>query len=206
MKWLKRLYDWVLHWAETPYGTPALFILAFAESSFFPIPPDVLLIALALSIPRRAWYYATVCTIASVIGGLFGYLIGWQMMDLVAKPILAFYGAPLQDGQIIISMAGKEVNLTTWYQQYDAWIVFIAALTPIPYKVITISAGLCRVSIPVFILTSVLGRALRFFAVGGLIRLWGEPAKEFIDRYFDWLAIAFVVLLIGGFGVIKFFF
>ncbi|HQO36551.1 MAG TPA: DedA family protein, partial [bacterium] len=82
MKWLKRLYDWVLHWAETPYGTPALFILAFAESSFFPIPPDVLLIALALSIPKRAWHYAAVCTADSVIGGLFGYFIGWQMLDL----------------------------------------------------------------------------------------------------------------------------
>jgi membrane protein YqaA with SNARE-associated domain len=203
MRWLKRLYDWVMHWAETPYGTPALCILAFAESSFFPVPPDVLLIALALSIPRRAWFYASVCTAASAVGGLFGYLIGWQMLDLVARPILEFYGAPLQDGQIVVRVTGREVNLTAWYQQYDAWIVFVAALTPIPYKVITISAGLCRVSIPVFILTSVAGRAMRFFAVGGLIRLWGEPAKEFIDKYFDWLAIAFVILLIGGFLVIK---
>ncbi|MFH1738064.1 MAG: YqaA family protein [bacterium] len=206
MKWLKRLYDWVLHWADTPYGTPALFILAFAESSFFPIPPDVLLIALALSIPRKAWYYALICTIASVIGGLFGYLIGWQMLDLVARPILEFYGAPLQDGQIIVHMTGREINLTTWYQQWDAWIVFVAALTPIPYKVITISAGMCRVNIPVFILTSCAGRGLRFFIVGTLIRLWGEPAKEFIDKYFDWLAIAFVILLIGGFLAIKLFF
>jgi membrane protein YqaA with SNARE-associated domain len=189
MRWLKRLYDWVLHWAETPYGTPALCILAFAESSFFPVPPDVLLIALALSIPRRAWFYASVCTAGSVVGGLFGYLIGWQMLDLVARPILEFYGAPLQDGQIVVHVTGREVNLT--------------ALTPIPYKIITISAGLCRVSIPVFILMSVAGRALRFFAVGGLIRLWGEPAKEFIDKYFDWLAIAFVILLIGGFLAIR---
>lgn len=206
MSWLKRLYDWVLHWAETPYGTPALFVLAFAESSFFPVPPDVLLIALALSIPTRAWFYAAVCTAGSVVGGLFGYLIGWQMLDLMARPILEFYGAPLRNGQIVVQTAGREFNLTAWYQQYDAWIVFIAALTPIPYKVITISAGLCRVSIPIFILTSCWGRGLRFFAVGTLIRLWGEPAKVFIDKYFDWLAIAFVVLLIGGFVLVRFVF
>ncbi len=205
MRWLKRLYDWVLHWAETPYGTPALFILAFAESSFFPIPPDVLLIALALSIPTRAWYYAFICTAGSVVGGVFGYFIGWQMLDLLARPILEFYGAPLQNGEIVVHLAGRDVNLTVWYQQYDAWIVFIAALTPIPYKVITIAAGLCRVNIPIFILTSTAGRATRFFVVGALIWYWGEPAKEFIDKYFDWLAIAFVVLLVGGFLVIKLF-
>jgi len=192
---IKRLYDWVLHWAETPYGTPALFILAFTESSFFPVPPDVLLIALCLSIPTRSFYYAFICSIGSVLGGAFGYLIGITFMDTIGMKILAFYGFNEQYTYV------QEL-----YMKYDAWAVGIAGFTPIPYKVFTISAGAFKISFPVFIIASVISRSLRFFIVAGLIYIFGKPIKGFIDRYFNLLCIIFTVLLIGGFIVIRYLF
>ncbi|HOJ71669.1 MAG TPA: YqaA family protein [Syntrophorhabdaceae bacterium] len=192
---IKRLYDWVLHWAETPYGTPALFILAFTESSFFPVPPDVLLIALCLSIPTRSFYYAFICSIGSVLGGAFGYLIGITFMDTIGMKILAFYGFNEQ-----------YTYVQQLYMKYDAWAVGIAGFTPIPYKVFTISAGAFKISFPVFIIASVISRSLRFFIVAGLIYIFGKPIKGFIDRYFNLLCIIFTVLLIGGFIVIRYLF
>jgi len=192
---IKRLYDWVLHWAETPYGTPALFILAFTESSFFPVPPDVLLIALCLSIPTRSFYYALICSIGSVLGGAFGYLVGITFMDTIGMKILAFYGFSEQYAYV------QEL-----YMKYDAWAVGIAGFTPIPYKVFTISAGAFKISFPVFIIASAISRSLRFFIVAGLIYIFGKPIKGFIDRYFNLLCIIFTVLLIGGFIVIRYLF
>lgn len=192
---IKRLYDWVLHWAETPYGTPALFILAFTESSFFPVPPDVLLIALCLSIPTRSFYYALICSIGSVLGGAFGYLVGITFMDTIGMKILAFYGFSEQYAYV------QEL-----YMKYDAWAVGIAGFTPIPYKVFTISAGAFKISFPVFIIASAISRSLRFFIVAGLIYIFGKPIKVFIDRYFNLLCIIFTVLLIGGFIVIRYLF
>jgi membrane protein YqaA with SNARE-associated domain len=190
--WLRRLYDWVLHWAETPYGVPALAALAFAESSFFPVPPDVLLIALAISIPARALRYALVCTIASVLGGMLGYAIGQYGYELVGERIVAFYhGEPVME----------QVRL--WYDQYGFLGVLIAAVTPIPYKVFTIASGVFDFHFGTFLAASVVGRSLRFFAVAGLIRIFGAPIKSFIDRYFNLLAILFVVLLVAGFAAIK---
>ena len=190
---VRRLYNWVLHWAETPYGAWALFLLAFAESSFFPIPPDVLLIALALSIPTRSFRYAAICTGGSVVGGLTGYAIGAGLWALV-------------QGMFIPYLFSQETfnHAVSLYEQYDFWVVFIAAFTPIPYKVITISAGVCRINLPMFILASSVGRAARFFLVAGVIRIFGRPIRNFVEKYFDLATIAFTVLLIAGFVGIRY--
>jgi membrane protein YqaA with SNARE-associated domain len=189
---LRRLYDWVLHWADTPYGTWALFWLAFAESSFFPIPPDVLLIALAVSRPAKAFQYAWVCSLGSLLGGMLGYLIGYSFMTGFGDRIVAFYG-----------FEEKVAYIGSLYQQYDAWAVAVAGFTPIPYKVFTIAAGIFRIDFIVFALASLAARAARFFLVGGLIYRFGPGIKAMIDRYFDLLAIAFAVLLVLGFVLVK---
>ena len=189
---LRKLYDWVLHWAETPYGTWALFLLAFSESSFFPIPPDILLIALAVAIPRKSLKYALVCSVGSVLGGCFGYLIGWQFMASIGEKIISFYG-----------LSAKVDYIGSLYQQYDAWAIGIAGFTPIPYKVFTISAGMFYINFPVFVFASLISRSARFFLVGGLIFIFGPRIQVFIDKYFNILAVAFTILLIGGFILIK---
>ncbi len=191
---LSRLYGWILHWAKTPYGTWALFILAFSESSFFPIPPDVLLIALSVVLPKQSLRYALVCSVGSILGGCFGYLIGWQLMATVGDAIIRFYG-----------LIDKYEYIQQLYLLYDAWVVGIAGFTPIPYKVFTITAGAFRINFVVFLVASAVSRSARFFIVGGLIYLFGPKIESFIERYFNALAIAFVILLILGFVVIKFF-
>jgi membrane protein YqaA with SNARE-associated domain len=193
VNWLRKLYDWVLGWAETPYAAPALFLLAFAESSFFPIPPDVLLIALAISLPRKAFYYATICSVGSVLGGMLGYLIGYQFMEAVGNRIIQIYGFWDQWAYV-----GK------LYREYAAWAVGVAGFTPIPYKVFTIAAGAFKIDFPTFVLASAVSRAARFFLVGLLIYWFGPPIRAFIEKYFNVLAIVFVVLLIGGFVLIKY--
>jgi membrane protein YqaA with SNARE-associated domain len=190
----RRMYDWVLHWADTPHGAAALFILAFAESSFFPIPPDVLLIALVLGARRRWWRLALNCTIASMLGGLFGYWIGISLMDTVGERIIAFYHAEQHYGRV-----------TELYQKYDYWIVFAAAFTPIPYKVFTIASGAFHMNVVAFALVSLVGRGMRFFIVAFLLFWFGPPIQRFIDRYFNLLCVAFLVLLVGGFAAIRFF-
>jgi len=192
---LKKIYEWVLGWAEKPAGVWALFILAFCESSFFPIPPDVLLIALAVGAPRKSFKFALVCSAGSVIGGCVGYFIGWQFMDLVGQKIIAFYG-----------LAEKVEYIAHLFRTYDAWAVSIAGFTPIPYKLFTISAGAFGVSFPVFVIASAGSRTLRFILVGGLIYVFGPRIQRFIDRYFNILATAFTVLLIAGFVAIKYLF
>ncbi|MBI5682687.1 MAG: DedA family protein [Deltaproteobacteria bacterium] len=189
---IRRVYDWVLHWAHTPYGVWALFILAFTESSFFPIPPDVLLIALAISIPIRAFRFAFICSLGSVLGGLFGYFIGYQLMDLVGMPIIQFYG-----------IVDKYEMVRKSYEDYNALIVFTAAFTPIPYKLITITAGASKVNILIFLIASIVGRSLRFYMVAWLVHHFGEQIKTFVDKYFNLLTILFTVILILGFVVVK---
>ena len=195
MKIIKKMYDWVLHWANTPYAVPALFFLAFAESSFFPIPPDVLLIALAISIPKKSFKYATVCTVGSILGGMLGYVIGLELIDTIGMPILNFYGA-----------MDKYEYIQDLYMKYDAWAVGIAGFTPIPYKIFTIAAGAFKINFFVFVLASIVGRAGRFFLVAGLIWKFGPAIRDFIEKYFNYLSIAFMVLLIGGFLIIKYIF
>jgi membrane protein YqaA with SNARE-associated domain len=190
---LRRLYDWVLHWAETPYGAWALFLLAFCESSFFPIPPDILLIALAVSIPKKSFRYALICSTGSVLGGCFGYLIGWQFMSSIGEQIIHFYG-----------LTNKFDYIQTLYTNYDAWAIGIAGFTPIPYKVFTISAGAFNINFSVFVIASIISRSARFFLVGGLVYFFGPSIRTFIDKYFNILASAFVILLIAGFVIIKY--
>lgn len=192
---LRRIYDWVLHWAETPYGGWALFLLALCESSFFPIPPDVLLIALCIGIPNKSMKYALICSVGSVIGGCLGYIIGWQFMEVIGRPIIEFYG-----------LAPKVDQIKSLFTQYDAWAIGIAGFTPIPYKVFTISAGAFNINFMVFLMASAVSRSARFFIVGGLIYVFGPRIKSFIDKYFNILAVLFVVLLIGGFILIKYLF
>jgi membrane protein YqaA with SNARE-associated domain len=189
---LRKTYNWVMQWADSPYGTWALFWLALAESSFFPIPPDVLLMALSLSRPAKAFLYAAVSTAGSVLGGILGYFLGLGFMEVVGSPILEFYGA-----------MDKFELIRNLYNEYDAWAVAIAGFTPIPYKVFTIAAGACEINIVIFILASALSRAARFYIVAGLIYKFGAPVKGFIDKYFNLLTILFVLLLLGGFLVVK---
>lgn len=203
MKYLRKLYDWVLHWAETPYGAIALFILAFAESSFFPIPPDALLIALVLGARSKAFKFASTCTIASVAGALAGYAIGhflWWTSSSEFSSIANFFfnNVPSFTQQSFF-------DIQKMYSKYDFWIVFTAGFTPIPYKLITISSGAFNISLPMFVIASVISRGARFFLVAFLIWKFGPQIKTFIDKYFNWLAIAFTILLIGGFVVIDYF-
>jgi membrane protein YqaA with SNARE-associated domain len=185
---LRRLYEWVLHWAETPWALPALAALAVAEASFFPIPPDVLLIAMAFALPRRAFTYAGVCSVASVAGGLGGYAIGRGLMSAVGCPLVAFY-----HGQATFDW------LASTFSRYDFWAVLAAAVTPIPYKIFTITAGAMGMDLLTFTAASALGRPARFFAVAALIFFFGPPVRRFLERYFNLLATVFVVLLVGGF-------
>lgn len=194
MKWLRRLYDWVLHWADTPYGGMALFLLAFAESSVFPIPPDVLLVALCVGERLKSFRFALICAAGSLLGGAAGYAIGWGAWSAVGPYFFAYVPGFSED---------KFELVRGLYEQYDFWVVFVAAFTPIPYKVITIAAGVFSINFPMFMLASLIGRSARFFLVAGLLYVFGEPVRDFIDKRFDFLAIAFVILLIGGFVVLK---
>ncbi len=188
----RRLYDWTLHWAETPYALPALAALAFAESSFFPIPPDVLLIVMSLAAPRRAFLYAAVCSIASIAGGLAGYAIGYFAWQGVQD----FFFTYVFGRETFDQVAGL-------YQDNAFWAVFTAGFTPIPYKVFTIAGGVCEVNLGVFAIASAVSRPARFFLVAGLIYLFGPPIRRFIEKYFNLLAVVFTVLLIGGFVIVK---
>ncbi len=192
MRKIRQLYDWVLSWADSRYGTTALAGLSFAESVFFPVPPDPLLMALSLSKPRRAYYYAAVCSAASVAGGIAGYYIGLTLFGTIGEPILQFYGA-----------MEKYELVQGYFRTYDAWAVGIAGFTPIPYKVFTISAGAFQISFFVFVAASVVSRSARFFLVAGLIKKFGGPIRNFIDRYFNLLTAVFAALLIGGFLALR---
>jgi membrane protein YqaA with SNARE-associated domain len=192
---LRRLYDWVLHWAETPYGSPALFALALAESSFFPIPPDPLLVALCLGAPARSMRFAVTATVASVVGGVLGYAIGAGAWTLLQDWFFAYVPGVSPE---------SFASVQALYERYDFWAVFLAGLTPIPYKVFTLSSGVFSINFGVFVLASVLSRGLRFFVVAGLIYRFGQPITRFIDRYFNLLALAFGALLVGGFLLIEF--
>ncbi|OGL44880.1 MAG: cytochrome B [Candidatus Schekmanbacteria bacterium RBG_13_48_7] len=202
---IRKVYEWVLHWAETPYGEIALFILAFAESSFFPVPPDILLIALGIAVQTKAFRLALVCSIASIIGGMAGYSIGYflwyiprtQEFTSIAK--FFFNYIPGFTHELFYALKEK-------YDLYNFWIVFTAGFTPIPYKVITITAGVFKINFPLFLIASAIGRSARFFLVGTIIYFYGDKAKQFIDKYFNMLSILFVILLILGFFILKYIF
>ncbi len=193
--WVRRLYDWVLHWGETPYGPMALVILAFAEASFFPIPPDPLLMALCLGAITRSLRFAAMATVASVLGGVLGYGLGAGAWNLLGDFFFAYVPGVTPE-----AFHGVQ----DLYSRYDFWAVFLAGLTPIPYKVFTLSAGVFSINFPIFLLASILSRGLRFFLVAGLIYRFGAPISAFIDRYFNLLTWVFGALLILGFVVIEF--
>ena len=197
MRLIRRLYDWVLHWAETPYGGPALFLLALVESSVFPVPPDVLLIALCIALPSRAWRFALLASAGSVLGGLIGYGIGWGAWPVVNS--FFFDYIPGFTPAVFEKVQGL-------FAEYDFWVVFTAGFTPIPYKVITIGSGVFKINLPVFVIASLVSRSLRFFLVAWLLRRYGPGMRDFIDRYFNLLSIVFVVVLVGGFLLLKYVF
>lgn len=193
--WIRRLYDWVLHWAKTPRGPVALLLLALAESSFFPIPPDPLLIALCLGASRKSLRFASLALLGSVVGGMVGYAIGAGAWQMVGGWFFAYVPGVNPE---------SFARVQALYERWDFWAVFFAGLTPIPYKVFTLSAGVFSINFGVFVVASVLSRGLRFFAIAALIFRFGTPIARFIDRYFDLLAWAFAVLLVAGFALIKF--
>lgn len=202
MNWIRKLYDWVLHWSQTPYGAAALFLLAFAEASFFPIPPDPLLIALVLGRRSKAFHFALNCSVASVVGAVLGYAIGyfaWWYAPGVFSPLAQFFFDRVPG----FTESGF-YTVKSLYDQYNFWIVFTAGFTPLPYKLFTITGGAFNVSLPLFLIASIVGRSARFFLVAFLIWKYGEHIKGFIDRYFNWLAIGFTALLIGGFVLVKY--
>jgi len=202
MKWIKKIYDWTLHWADSRYAVLALFLLSFSESSFFPVPPDVLLIAMALGKPKKAFTFALLCSIASVLGGMFGYGIGsflWYTGDDYSALAKVFFDY----------VPGFSVDKFSYvkglYVDYSFWVVFTAGFTPIPYKIITITAGVCEINFMIFLVASAISRSARFFLVAGLIWFFGEKIKKFIDKYFNLLTLAFTILLVAGFILIKVF-
>ena len=198
MNIVKRLYDWVLSWGDSRWGALALFVLAFAESSFFPIPPDVLLIALCLGAVKRSFRYAAICLAGSILGAVVGYAIGFYLWQNTAGEYTAlanwFYNH-------VFSM-DSFLEVKSLYDAYDFWIVFTAGFTPLPYKLFTITGGLFKIDFVMFIIASIVSRGLRFFLIGGLIWKFGAPIKTFIDKYFNLLAILFTILLIGSFVLI----
>ena len=191
-QWLRKLKSWVEGFAQKPGALWALFLVAFVESSFFPIPPDVLLIAIAVLVPKKSFRYALICSVGSVLGGMFGYLIGYEFYDAVGRRIIDFYG---------LTSAYEKVRLM--YESNAFMAVAIAGFTPIPYKVFTIAAGVFKISFGVLVLASALSRSARFFLVGALIYYFGPKVQVFIDKYFDWISIGFVLLLVLGFVLVR---
>lgn len=206
---MRSLYDWVLKWSESKNSLTALFLLSMAEASFFPVPPDALLIALCMGSYKKWFRFALICSLGSIIGGVIGYLIGLTAFDLIGEHMLS----------ITASISGTDPEFLLEQAQYwfnekeiggmhvGAWAVGIAGFTPIPYKVFTIAAGFFKMSFIPFLIASVISRSLRFYVVAGIIGLLykkhGDKIKDFIDKYFNALALAFVVLLILGFFSLK---
>lgn len=193
-QFVRKIYDSVFHLSKENGAIYWLFAIAFIESSFFPIPPDVMLIPMILAAPKKAWSIAGVATMGSVIGAYLGYAIGFYFFQLIAEPLLNFYG-----------YLEKFNSFKDLYNQYGAWIVFGAGITPFPYKIITIASGVVHMNLIVFTIASIIARGMRFFLVAWLLKKYGETMREFIEKNLGWLSILFLLLLIGGFAVIKLF-
>ena len=190
---IRRLYDVCMQWISGKYGVWALFFIAFIESSFFPLPPDVFLIAMCVALPALSFRYAAICSVGSVLGGALGYGLGFWFMDGIGMTIIDWYG-----------LSDKYGMVQQYFKDYDVWIVGTAGFTPIPYKLFTITAGFVHSNFMTCMVVSFVARAARFFLVAGLIWKYGPQIKNFIERYFNILSIAFVVLLAAGFVLIKF--
>lgn len=192
-KFVRKIYDAVFHLSKDNGAMYWLFAVAFIESSFFPIPPDVMLIPMILAAPDKAWKIAGLATVGSVIGAYFGYAIGFYFFQLIAEPLLSFYG-----------YLDKFNSFKNLYNQYGAWIVFGAGITPFPYKIITIASGVVHTNLLVFTVASIIARGMRFFLVAWLLKKYGEAMREFIEKNLGWLSVVFLLLLIGGFAAVKF--
>lgn len=193
-QFVRKIYDSVFHLSKENGAIYWLFAIAFIESSFFPIPPDVMLIPMILAAPKKAWSIAGVATVGSVIGAYLGYAIGFYFFQLIAEPLLNFYG-----------YLEKFNSFKDLYNQYGAWIVFGAGITPFPYKIITIASGVVHMNLIVFTIASIIARGMRFYLVAWLLKKYGETMREFIEKNLGWLSILFLLLLIGGFAAIKLF-
>ncbi len=190
---LRKLYDWTMRLAERPNALPALGVISFLESSFFPVPPDVMLIPMVLARRDRAWLIATVCTVASVFGAMLGYFIGAVLFETLGRWVIDLYG-----------LAAKVAEFQDFYDRYGLAVILIKGLTPIPFKLVTITSGAMHFNIPLFIAACIVTRAGRFFLVAGLLKVYGESIRAFIEKRLTLLFFAFLILLIGGFAAIKY--
>ena len=192
---MRRLYDWMMRLAGNAKAPHALFWIAFIESSVFPIPPDVMLVPMVLANRAKAWTYATICTVGSVIGGIAGYAIGYYLFEYIGEPIIKFYG-----------YGPKVQDTADLFNAWGPWILIAKGWTPFPYKVLTISAGFFKMSVVPFILASIVARAMRFYLVAALLFWFGPPIRDFIERRLSLVTTVFVVLLVGGFVAIRYVF
>lgn len=189
---LRKLYDWAIEKVSRPEGEKWLGILSFAEASFFPVPPDVLLMPMIFADRSRAWRLATITTVASIIGAMLGYVVGAFLFDAVAAPLLDFYGYTEKFGAF-----------ETYYQEYGVLIILIGGLTPIPFKVIAIASGVFGLNPLLFLATCIPARAPRFFVVAGLLYFFGAPIRRFVEAYLPWVVTAITLIGIGGFLALK---
>ncbi len=190
---MRAIYDWMMRMSAGPNAPYALALVSFLESSFFPIPPDVMLVPMVLADRSKAWRHAALATVASVLGGLAGYAIGYFLFDTIGRPVLEFYG-----------YGGKTDAVMAWFRDWGVWILIAKGWTPFPYKVLTILAGAAHMDLASFMIASVVARSMRFFLVAGLLYFFGEPIRDFIEKRLTLVTTAFVVALIGGFVTLKF--
>jgi membrane protein YqaA with SNARE-associated domain len=192
---MRRLYDWILRLAGHPRAIPAMGVIAFAESSFFPIPPDVMLVPMVLANRRKAFTIATVCTICSVLGGLLGYAIGFYFFETMGAWVVKTYG-----------LQGGLDKFRQGFEQYGIWIILIKGLTPIPYKLVTIASGAAHFDLFTFVWASIVTRGIRFFAVSALLWKFGEPIRAFIEKRLTLVMWLFLIALVGGFVAFRYLF
>ena len=193
MKILRNIYNWTLNKADHPKAPWFLSLISFAESSFFPIPPDIILIPMIIANKLKAWWYAFICTVSSVLGGIVGYFIGAFFYSTIGITIIQYY-----------TLEEQFFNFESMYNQYGFWIILGAGFTPFPFKFITIASGFLHLNIFLFIIVAFIGRGLRFYLIAFLLRIFGNWINSFIDKYFNFLAILFFVLLIGSFIFLKY--
>ena len=192
---LKQLYDWIIAKSESRNALWVMAAISFAESSFFPLPPDLMLVPMGIANRRRIWLYALVCTIASVLGGILGYAIGAFLFDSVGLWLMNLYG-----------LTEKMQTFREWYQVNGHWAILLKGLTPIPYKIVTITSGLAGYSFTWFVILSIVTRGARFFLLAGLIYMFGEPIRDFIERRLGLTLAAMALVIVGGFAAVKFLF
>lgn len=193
MSFIRRLYDWTLRLSAHPRAKTWLAIVSAVESSVFPIPPDIMLIPMCIADRSKSFLYATICTVSSVMGGIAGYAIGYFLYETIGIKVIDFYG-----------MADKYAHLQETYQAYGGWIILAKGMTPFPFKILTILSGAMHMNLVVFICSSIIARAMRFYLVAALIWKYGAPIQVFIEKYLGWLTFLFLILLIGGFAALRY--